>query len=72
MPIDPRLNCAAEICCPPPDAFQARVALLCEAGCPDELAPALVGKLDAMGITFAPKALMAVIAELADHPGMKV
>jgi hypothetical protein len=68
MAIDPRLNCAAEICCPPPEAFQTRVELLCELGCPDDLAPKMVAAMDSKGISFAPKELMDVIRRLADHP----
>lgn len=68
MAIDPRLNCAARICCPPPAARATQIELLCEAGCPDDLAPKIAERLEQMGISFAPVELMAVIAELAEHP----
>lgn len=66
--IDPRLNCAAKICCPPMQARHTQIELLCEAGCPDNLAPVLADRLEKMGISFAPSELMDVIARLAQHP----
>lgn len=68
MAIDPRLNCAARICCPPADARNTQIELLCEAGCPDDLAPKLAERLETMGIALAPMELMDVIGQLANHP----
>lgn len=68
MAIDPRLNCAAKICCPPNQARETQIELLCEAGCPDDLAPRLADRLATMGISFAPTELMDVIGRLAEHP----
>lgn len=67
--MDPRLNCAANICCPPREARETRIELLCEAGCPAELSAKIVDRLELMGITFAPIQLMKVISEMVNHPG---
>lgn len=64
MPIDPRLNCAAEICCSPPDALRMRVELLTEAGVPEDLAPKIAAKLADMGIALLPAELAAVIYQI--------
>lgn len=71
MPPDPRLNCAAEICCPAPQAFQARVQILCSLGCSEDDAPSLAKAMIEQEIDFAPASLMAEIAALADHPAAK-
>lgn len=66
--MDPRLNCAADICCPPKQARETRIELLCEAGCSYSLAETLVDNLCKMGITFAPIQLMKAISEMVNHP----
>lgn len=66
MPIDPRLNCAAEICCSgPPASIAAASAILCDAGCPDDLAPSIAGKLREMGVAFTSTALTKAIRDIA-------
>lgn len=67
--IDPTLNCAAEICCSKEQAMQARVKILCDLGCPDELAPKIAAKMPEMGIGFTSTKLNEAIAEIAHHPG---
>jgi hypothetical protein len=69
--MDPRLNCAADICCPPPPARLTRIEILCEAGCEPEAASKIADNLTKMGVTFAPVELMDVISRLADHPNRK-
>lgn len=66
--IDPRLNCAAKICCHPDQAKRVQIELLCEAGCPEEFAPRVADRLEKMGISLAPSELMDVISRLAQHP----
>lgn len=68
MPIDPRLNCAAEICCSPPDALRAATSLLIDAGCPDEYAASCARNLREMGVTFTSTALAGAISDIAQHP----
>lgn len=67
--IDRRLNCAAEICCPPPAARQARAAILVDLGCPEHLAMEMSTAMAERGIVFMPVQLAQVIAEMVDHPG---
>lgn len=65
MPIDPRLNCAAEICCSGPPALRARAAILCDLGVSDQDAPRMARKMQEMGITFTSTALADAIREIA-------
>jgi hypothetical protein len=67
--VDPRLNCAAEICCTANDARLAGIELLREAGVvnPEETAD----QMRAKGLVLMPAALAQIIAEIADHPGRK-
>lgn len=60
MSIDPRLNCAAEICCSGPPALRARAAILCDLGVSDQDAPGMARK-----ITFTSTALADAIREIA-------
>ena len=80
--IDPRLNCAASICCPPPqnattsdgtvvgvvrnpDSLRAAVAILVDAGVPDEAAPSVAKKLYDMGVAMLSTELAAAIRHIA-------
>lgn len=66
MPIDMRLNCAAEICCSgPPQSIAAAASILCDAGCPEDDAPRIAAKLREMGVTFTSTALAVAIREIA-------
>jgi hypothetical protein len=65
MPVDPRLNCAAEICCNPPRALAARVSILCDLGVPEEDAPRMAAKMKEMGIAFTSASLAEAIREIA-------
>lgn len=69
--VDPRLNCAAGICCAPGNALSAATSILLDAGCPDEYAGLCARNLHEMGITFTSTKLARAIAEIADHPGQK-
>jgi hypothetical protein len=65
---DPRINCAAEICCDPPAALRAAAEILCDIGVAEDDAPKMAAKLKEMGITFTSVELAGAIAEIADHP----
>lgn len=69
MPVDPRINCAAEICCGETDARLARIALLKELGVaePERVADAM----RARGLALMPAELAQIISEIADHPNRK-
>lgn len=71
MPVDPRLNCASEVCCSPSSALRAATSILLDAGCPDEYAALCARNLHEMGITFTSLGLAHAIAEIADHPGRR-
>lgn len=80
MPVDPRLNCAAEICCPPPAARQAKESLVADLldenkGFTPETRSKLCGhvvdRMAELDIEFAPGELMRAIRDLADHPNRK-
>lgn len=62
---DPRINCAAEICCDPPRSLAAAASILCDAGCPEDLAPKIAHKLMTMNITFTSTALARAVREIA-------
>jgi hypothetical protein len=75
---DLRLNCAAEICCPPiaplteggdsqqnPDAFRSRVAILVDLGVPEDLAPKVAWEMRQRGIVFLSAELAAAIREIS-------
>lgn len=77
MPIDPRLNCAAEICCGPPPgivgqepafnqpAHAARVAILMDLGAGEEQAHKMSREMVAQGIVFLSADLACAIREIA-------
>ena len=66
MPIDPRLNCAAEICCSgPPQSIAAAAAILCDAGCSEDEAPKIAAKLREMGVAFTSTELATAIRNIA-------
>jgi hypothetical protein len=75
---DPRLNCAAEICCGPvpplteggdvqqnPDAFRSLVAILVDLGVPEDLAPRVAREMRQRGIVFLSAELAAAIREIS-------
>ena len=81
---DPRLNCAAGVCCDPipplieppkdkaaagSDAFQATVAILLDLGVPEDLAPNVAVEMGARGIVFLSAELAAAIREIAFPAG---
>lgn len=82
---DPRLNCAAEICCPPPAAREAKESVVRDLVVPVDISVRVLGKeagdvdlvkiitdrMTELDIEFAPGALMRAIRDLADHPGRK-
>lgn len=70
--IDPRLNCAAEICCQRPAADTALETILCDLGCSDEEAETYAKAMRAQDLVFMPGKLARVIAEIADHPNRKI
>lgn len=74
MPVDPRLNCAAEICCgPPPDSIETPTsqsvasfaAILADAGVPEDDAPKIAAKLRSMGVSLTSVELNAAIRAIA-------
>lgn len=85
MPVDPRLNCAAEICCPPPAAREAKESIVRDLVVPIDISIRVLDKeaggvdlvrvitdrMTELDIEFAPGALMRVIRDLADHPDRK-
>lgn len=74
MAIDPRLCCAAEICCPPPIARQTKINIIKDLmgnkweGTSEEIAVRFADNMTRLGLEFAPAELMKVIAEIANHP----
>jgi len=69
--VDPRLNCAAGICCGPGGSLAAATSILVDAGCPNEYAASCARNLRERGITFTSVALAEAMADIADHPGRK-
>lgn len=69
MPVDPRLNCAAQICCDADDARVSQLSLLADLGVknPGEVADAMAEA----GLIFMPCELGEAISKLADHPNRK-
>jgi hypothetical protein len=65
MPIDPRLNCAAEICCTPEQAHAAAVSLLCDCGVSEDEAPRIAKRLREKGIVFTSSELADAIRHIA-------
>lgn len=65
MAIDPRLNCAAEICCTPEQAHAAAVELLCECGVSEDEAPRIAKRLREKGIAFTSTELAEAIRHIA-------
>lgn len=65
----PCMNCASQVCCPPPQAFEATMDLLKEiTGCDDETAKAGAERMLELGITFLPQSLANAIRDLVKHP----
>lgn len=71
MPVDPRINCAAGICCDPTGALAATTEILCDIGVPEDDAPKMAAKMRDMEITFTSTSLAGAISEIADHPHKK-
>jgi hypothetical protein len=67
--VDPRINCAAEICCDVDDARKARVEILTDLGVEPLEAIRLADEMKKKGLAFMPIQLTQVIADIADHPG---
>lgn len=77
MPVDPRLNCAAEICCGPPPgivgeeaalnqpAHTARVGILVDLGISEEKAHKVSKRMVEQGLCFMPQELADVMREIA-------
>ena len=77
MPVDLRLNCAAEICCAPlptladgskpynQDAHRSRVAILMDLGIPEDLAHKASRAMASRGIVFLSDELAAAIRNIA-------
>jgi hypothetical protein len=65
MPIDPRLNCAAEICCDPIKAQQARIEILCDIGVSEDQAPKMAARMKELGIAFTSTELADAIRHIA-------
>lgn len=74
--IDPRLNCAAEICCGPAPgvvgdesinqpAHVARVGILVDLGIPEERAHKVSKQMVKQGLCFMPQELATVMREIA-------
>lgn len=63
--IDPRLNCAAEICCAPEQAHAATVELLCECGVSEDEAPRIAKRMRDKGITFTSTELAGAVRHIA-------
>lgn len=71
MPIDPRLNCAAEICCSPPQSLAAATEILAEAGLTRVSAESVARNLRAAGVALLPVQLAAIIREIAFGNGVR-
>lgn len=69
--VDPRINCASGVCCPPGGALSAATAILIDAGCPEEYAGQVAKRLRGMGVAFTSTKLADALAEIADHPDKK-
>lgn len=69
MPVDPRLNCAAEICCHPTlrgdEAHASRVAILEDLGLSQAQASTVATAMKEQGLCFMPQALADTIREVA-------
>ena len=78
--VDPRINCAAEVCCAPvttgtgpdglvvkrsSDSLQAAVGILCDAGVPEDLAPKVARQLHGMGVALLSTELAEAIRHIA-------
>ncbi|HEY3492593.1 MAG TPA: hypothetical protein VGK43_06550 [Solirubrobacterales bacterium] len=78
---DPRINCAAEICCGPPPpladgtsafndaAHRSRVSILLDLGVPDEIAAKVSRRMAETGIVFLSAELATAIREIAFPAG---
>jgi hypothetical protein len=76
MPVDPLLNCAAEVCCGPrppvagattsynQPAHEARVKILVGLGIPMELAPKVSKEMVSKGLVFLSAQLAFAIREI--------
>lgn len=81
MPVDPRLNCAAEICCSPPPpvagattsynkpAHEARCQILVGLGIPADLAAKVSREMVSQGLVFLTAQLATAIREIAFPEG---
>lgn len=81
MPVDPRLNCAAEICCVPrplaedgtrplnQEAHASRVSILCDLGIPEDLAHKASAEMVTRGIVFLSADLATAMREIAFPAG---
>lgn len=65
----PCVNCASEICCPPPAAHRERVSILCALGMDEDMAHKASGLMVEKGIVFFPASIAQALAEFVDHPG---
>ena len=78
MPVDPRLNCAAEICCAPvppisegsvptrnPESLRSAAAILKDCGVPEDLAPKVAKEMHGRGIVFLSAELATAIRNIA-------
>lgn len=65
-PFDPRINCAAEICCPEiANANAALASLLGDLGVPDESLAEVVRRMRESGLVFLPSELAVTIRQIA-------
>lgn len=67
---DPRLNCAAGVCCDPPEALTARVDILRSLGVPESCCEDVAKTMPELGIAFTSTDLMKAVSEIADHPAL--
>lgn len=66
--VDPRICCAARVCCQDPIAAQkAAISLLEEMGIETFQAHDLLARMEDVGIVFMPVSLAAAIADLVGH-----
>jgi len=63
--IDPRFNCAAEICCDRLQANMTLMGLLADCGCPEEYRAHMVKRMRELDIVLLPGQLARVIRGIA-------
>lgn len=66
--LDPRLNCAAEICCGHKSALETTATILSECGVPADYCASVAKTLSDKGVVLMPAQLAQVIKQIA-HPG---